>query len=126
MKQQTNRAMFDERGISLVEVLVAIMILAGALGSMVAASGHAARQSFGSRRDLEVSAALQNQMETLRATGYKAISTDTGSVFGYPMKWTVSGTDPKKLVLEVRWTDRRTGAAVRDTLVQYFPALDTL
>ena len=125
MKKQTTRATLDDRGISLIEVLVAIVILGGALGSLAAAGGHAARQVALSRRDLNVSAAMQSQMETLRTAGYKGISGDTAVVAGYWMEWTVSGTDPKKVVLEVRYT-ARAGNAVRDTVVLNFPSLDTL
>ena len=125
MRKQASRATLDNRGISLVEVLVAIIILSGALASLAAAGGHAARQVAGSRRDLNLSAAVQSQMETLRAVGYKGISGDTAVVQGYRMEWTVSGTDPKEVVLEVHWTSRA-GYAVRDTVVLNFPSLDTL
>ena len=125
MSKHASRATLDNRGISLVEVLVAIIILGGALASIAAAGGHAARQVAVSRRDLHVSAAVQGQMETLRAAGYKGISSDTAVVQGYQMAWTVSGTEPKKVVLEVRWTNRA-GTAVRDTVILNFPSLDTL
>ncbi len=125
MRKHASRATLDDRGISLVEVLVAIMILAGALASLGAASGYAARQMFGSRRDLNLSAAVQSQMETLRLAGYKGISSDTAVVQGYRMEWTVSGTDPKEVVLEVRWTNRA-GYTVRDSVVLNLPSLDTL
>ena len=130
MRKHASRATLDDRGISLVEVLVAIIILGGALASIAAAGGHAARQVAGSRRDLNVSAAVQSQMETLRTRGYKGISSgntsaDTAVVNGYWMEWTVSGEDPKEVVLEVHWTNRA-GTAVRDTVILNFPSLDTL
>ncbi len=129
MRNHTTRAKLDRRGTSLVEVIVAIIFLAGVLLSLAAATGLAARQMKHSQRDLNVSAALQTFVETLRSEGYVGIasrsSTGSESVMGYPMTWNVSGTDPKKVVIDIEWLTR-SGQAVRDTVVLNLPALDTL
>ena len=129
MRKHTTRATLDQRGTSLVEVIVAIVFLAGVLLSLAAANGLAARQMWLSRRDLNASAALQTFVETLRSEGYVGIanrsSTGSESVMGYPMTWKVSGTDPKTVVIDIEWTTR-SGQAVRDTVVLNLPALDTL
>lgn len=117
--------MNNERGISLVEVLVTIVILAGALLSLAAASGHAARQLYHSRTDMNYWAAVQATADSISSVGYLNLSNGSATAGGYPMNWSVSGTDPKTVVLRMQRTSR-TGQVIRDSLVMYFPAADTL
>lgn len=117
--------MNDERGISLVEVLVTIVILAGALMSLAAASGHAARQLYHSRTDMNYWAAVQATADSIASVGYDNLANGSATVQGYPMNWSVSGTDPKTLILRTQRTNR-TGDVLQDSLVMYFPAADTL
>jgi Tfp pilus assembly protein PilV len=127
MRQQIQqRRAGAERGISLIEVVAAIVILSVAVLGLAAAGSVASRQMVTGQSDLTVASALQFQTERLVAKGYKNITTDSAVVFGYPVKWTVSGTAPKKAVLEVSravfWPTR----VVRDTLVLLFAPQDTL
>ncbi|NIS01065.1 MAG: hypothetical protein GWN99_08355, partial [Gemmatimonadetes bacterium] len=58
------------------------------------------------------------QVETLVAAGYDSVSTDSGTVQGYSMSWTVSGDDPKQILLVVHRENFR-GQMVSDTVVTY-------
>jgi Tfp pilus assembly protein PilV len=110
---------------TLVEILVAVTILAIGLLAIATAGSVAARQVLTGRKDIGVWSAVQQQVELLMSQGYKNVKTDSATVQGYPLQWTVSGTNPKKLVVEATWaTPAR--ATVRDTLVLYFAAQDTL
>jgi Tfp pilus assembly protein PilV len=114
-----------ERGAALVEVIVAIIILAGVLLSLAAASGHAARQMYFSRREMNVWGALQSQAESLRAVGYQNVTNGSSTVEGYSVAWTVKGTDPKTVTVVLSYKTRE-GAAATKTVELYYPASDTL
>jgi Tfp pilus assembly protein PilV len=114
-----------ERGAALVEIIVAIIILAGVLLSLAAASGHAARQMYYSKREMNVWGALQSQAESLRAAGYTNVKDGSASVEGYAVKWTVAGTDPKTVTVVLSYKTRD-GTAATKSVELYYPASDTL
>ena len=124
MNTETHSPLADRRGVSLVEILVALTILSGTLLSLASAAGLASRQLLSGRTDLNAWAASQSQAEDLMSRDFDTISSGSATVHGYPMTWTVSGTNPKKVLLEVGWTNR-SGRAVTDTLVLYRAQPDT-
>ena len=105
MNTETHSPLADRRGVSLVEILVALTILSGTLLSLASAAGLASRQLLSGRTDLNAWAG-------------------SATVHGYPMTWTVSGTNPKKVLLEMDWTNGR-GLVVTDTVVLYRAEPDT-
>ncbi len=115
----------DERGIALVEIIVAIIILTTVLLSLAAASGHAARQMYLSRRDMEVWSVLESQAESLMAVGYTGVTDGSATVTGYPVSWTVVGTDPKTVTILLTYTTRSGGTGTQSFSIS-FPASDTL
>lgn len=119
------RRLRHERGVSLVEVMVGIVILALALLSLSAASGLAARQLYYSRTDSQWSAAVQQKLEELGSQGFANVSNGSGVVQGYNMTWTVTGTDPKTVKLMVQ-RQTRLGQIVVDTLLMSLVAADSL
>jgi prepilin-type N-terminal cleavage/methylation domain-containing protein len=108
-----------ERGFSLVEVLVAVMVLSVTLLGLSAAGGAAARQVHKGRTDMQAWAAVHQQVEGLKRVGYDCVTDSSAVVQGYPIAWTVSGTNPKQVLLTVDRT-KFSGAAVQDTLLLYF------
>jgi Tfp pilus assembly protein PilV len=115
----------NERGVALVEIMIAIIMLAGVILSLAAASGHAARQIYLSRRDMHLWATLQSQAESLRAVGYQGVSDGSGTVDGHAVAWTVAGTDPKTVTVVLTYETRK-GTSANQTFTVYFPASDTL
>ena len=109
----------DERGVSLVELLVAVMILSVALLGLAAASGAALQQLHIARTDMHHWAAAQQQIEELVRMGYESVATNSSVVQGYPMSWTVSGTNPKKVIFTLERTNL-SYQTVQDTTVLYF------
>ncbi len=109
----------DQRGVSLIEVLVAVIVFALVLLSLAATGGVAARQVYKSRSDMHVWVSLQEQVEILANTGYDALASDSAVTQGYPTHWTVSGTNPKKVVFVLERTNL-SGHAVEDTVILYF------
>ncbi len=112
-------------GFSLVEILVAIIILSGSLLGLVAGTFQAARYLGDGKHQLTTWAAMQTQMEQLASQGYAGVTSGSATVDGHPMSWDVSGVDPKIVVL-VAERRSRFGPAVLDSLVMHFSAADTL
>ncbi len=112
------RSRFDEGGVSLVEVMIGIMILAVALLGLAAAGGVAARQVQSGRQDMSRWAAIQEQFEWIVARGYDNVTDSSSVVQGYPMTWTVTGTDPKKVIL-LMTRENFQGTTVQDTFITY-------
>ncbi|MFQ5689515.1 MAG: prepilin-type N-terminal cleavage/methylation domain-containing protein [Gemmatimonadota bacterium] len=107
-----------ETGFTIIEILVALTILSVAIMSLITASTLATRQMKMSKADTKVWMAVQSELETLTAQGYDNVTAGSATVQGYPMTWTVSGTDPKKVTLIVQRKDWRQ-AVVPDTFVTY-------
>ncbi len=105
-------------GVSLVEILVGVVILAVALLGLAAAGGVAARQVYMGRVDMGRWAALQEQLESLVAQGYDSVETGSANVQGYPMTWEVTGTNPKQVIV-VMQRENFQRQTVYDTLVTY-------
>jgi prepilin-type N-terminal cleavage/methylation domain-containing protein len=105
-------------GVSLVEVLIGIVILSIALLGLAAAGGVAARQVYTGRVDMARWAALQQQLESVIARGYDSVTAGSATVQGYPMSWTVAGTNPKQITLVMTRQDAR-GQLRYDTLVTF-------
>ena len=106
------------------QLQVALTILAGALLSLAGAAALAARHLHSGRTDLNAWAASQSQAENLMALGFDNISSGSATVQGFPMQWSVSGTNPKKVLLEMDWTNGL-GYLVKDTVVLYLAQPDT-
>lgn len=109
----------DERGVSLVEVMIGMVILTSALLGLIGASGLALQTTIRGRQDLQMWAAVQWKADSLVSLGWGNVSSGSDMVQGFPMSWTVSGTDLEQIDLLVDHTSLGTGAARQDTLVLY-------
>ena len=123
--QAVMRQTRNEGGVALVEILVSIIILAAALLSLASASGHAARQIYHSRQELRMWSAVQSQVDSLRAAGFKNLVTGSATVEGYSTSWTVAGDDPKTVTLNIYYADAQGGTQTHSVMLT-FPAADTL
>lgn len=90
----------DERGISLIEVMVSMLILTiGVLGMsmLLYTSGQQLQRAH---RDVQLWSAVHQKMEELSAQGYGSVSAGTDTVHGYPLSWTVTNeSDTDRIVL---------------------------
>ncbi len=118
MIERISRSFGEERGVSLVEILIGVVILAVALVALSAAGGVAARQVYAGRQDMGRWSAMQQQLESLVAPGYDSVSSGSNVVQGYPMTWTVSGTNPKQIMLLME-RENYSGVTVQDTFFTY-------
>ncbi len=107
-----------QAGISLVEVLVAMIIFTVGVLAAVQQMLTARQQARAAELLTEASAAAQYQMETLRSLPYDSVVSASDTVWGFPLTWTVSGTDPKVVLLTVQRPSVLGGVTV-DTFVTY-------
>lgn len=112
-------------GFSLIEVLVSIGVVGILVPSLLAAMGVSAMTLHSSEEKGMWAAAVQSQVEELVGLGYSNISADSATVDGYPMSWSVQGTDPKVVTIAVEKGQLATNSAA-DTIVLIFPASDSL
>ena len=107
-----------EGGISLLEVLIALLIFTiGALAA-VQQSLTARQQARAGEIMTEATAAVQYQMETLRSLPFDSVTSDSDTVWGFLLTWTVSGGDPKVVLLTVE-RPSVLGSVTVDTFVTY-------
>ena len=121
MIDRLRRTLVEQRGVSLVEAMVGVVILAIVLLGLAAAGGVAARQVDLARADMRYWIAIQAQMETLLHTKYDSLETGSATVQSYPVSWTVTETDPKRIELMIEHANyaRQT---VEDTFVMFVQA----
>ena len=107
-----------EAGVSIVEVLIALIVFT--VGALSAAQHTlAARQQARAGEIItESAAAAQYQMETLRSLPHDSLDSGADTVWGFPISWTVSGTAPKVVILVIE-RPSVLGGMVVDTFVTY-------
>jgi prepilin-type N-terminal cleavage/methylation domain-containing protein len=95
-------ARFESRdGFSLVEVTVAITLLAVAMMSLASAAALGLSQMGKARQDLEYSADVQQVTDSLVGVGWSKVSNGSSSIRGRPVSWTVSTLSPNSQRVDV-------------------------
>ena len=110
--------MNSRQGFTLIEVIISVLIMALLVGGLVSSGMVAGNQLRVSQTDMRIWKATNYQMEKLLAQGYANVVSGSDSVQGFSVAWTVTGTNPKKIVLVI---DRRTlmGDVRPDSFVTY-------
>ncbi len=125
MKPLTKRAraeqVRDERGFSLIEVVIGMVILSTALLGLSGAAGLALQTTVRGRQEIQMWAAVQWKADSLISLGWGNVATGSDTVNGYPVAWTVSGTGTnlEQIDLSVDHASLATGAMIRNTLTLY-------
>ena len=107
---------------SLVEVMVAVTLLGVAMLSLGAAAGLGVSQMGSARQDLQYTADVQQQIDSLSSLRWNAVTNGSANVRGRPFVWTVSApTLNSRLVTVVvqRPSQRDPTRIFRDTVVVY-------
>lgn len=110
--------MYNRQGFTMIEVIIAALIMAILMGGLISAGTVAAGQLRLSQTDMQIWEASTHQIEKLMALDYDSVVSGTDSVHGFNVVWTVTGTDPKEIVLVI---DRPTllGEIRPDSFVTY-------
>jgi len=82
--------MTEERGFTIIEVMVAVMILTVGLLALVGTAGLVTRMIGQGQRYTVVSTLANERIETLRSGGCPAIGAGTETRGGYVINWLVS------------------------------------
>ena len=110
--------MSNRQGFTLIEIIMAVLIFSIMMGGLMSAGLVASNQVRVSQTHARVWHAATYQLEKVLAEGYDSLSSGSDTVQGYATAWTVTGTDPKKIVLVI---DRPTllGDIRPDSFVTY-------
>ncbi len=117
--KQPKRIDKDERGLSLVEALIGLVILTVVLLSLAASAGLAIRQTTVGRMDMQLWAAVQWTMDSLVARGAGNVTNGSAVVQGFPMTWTTDLASPELITLEVTYVSVSSRVTLKDTLTMY-------
>ena len=112
----------DRRGMSLVEVMVAVTLLGVAMLSLGAAAGLGVSQMGSARQDLQYMADVQQEIDSLSSLRWNTVTSGSANVRGRPFVWTVTApTANSRLVTVVvqRQSQRDATRIFRDTVVLY-------
>lgn len=85
---------FSERGVSLVEPLVAMVVISFSLLGSVGMFAAAQEGVSGGARSLEAMALVESRMERLRALPYNSLASGNQTVNGTVLTWTVFPDQP--------------------------------
>ena len=109
----------DERGVSIVEIMVGMMMLTMCLFSLASAAGLALRTTIRGREDLQTWAVVQRKADSLMARGGGNIASGADVVQGRAISWVVSGANPERIDLIVDRKQMMDLSIVKDTIVFY-------
>ncbi len=110
----------DTRGISLVEILVALLIFSVAIIGLSSVGLVSTRTLRAGDSYARASIAAQSKLDSLRSAGWAALTdglTGSDNVQGYAVSWSVAGTDPRRVTLVVARSVM--GMIYPDTFVTY-------
>ncbi|MEI8173706.1 MAG: prepilin-type N-terminal cleavage/methylation domain-containing protein [Deltaproteobacteria bacterium] len=114
--------MSGQKGFTLIEVMIAIFLLAVALLGLASVTTSVIKGNSSSQTLTTATTLAKDKMEELKATSFTALSTtgspDYASADGtvqasasgsyYTRTWGVAGTDPKTITVIVTWSFGRT------------------
>jgi prepilin-type N-terminal cleavage/methylation domain-containing protein len=111
-----------ELGFSLVEILVAVTLLAVAMMSLAGAAALGLSQMGKARQDLHYSADVQQVADSLVGLGWNNVTSGTSTIRGRAVSWTVTAISPNSQKVDVVVTRRGQANAsliYSDTLTLY-------
>ena len=88
-------------GFSLVEILVAVTLLAVAMMSLAGAAALGLSQMGKARQDLQYSADVQQIADSLVAVGWNKVASGSSTIRGRPVNWTVTTISPNSQKVDV-------------------------
>lgn len=113
------RRRLNEKGISVVELLVGITLLAVVVVSLAAASLYASRTMTRSRMELEAVEFEQAELERLLAIPYDSLRSDARTTTQGESTWTVVDSITFRQILLVTQYTPAQGISVWDTVAAY-------
>jgi len=112
----------NNRGFSLVEILVAVTLLAVAMMSLAGAAALGLSQMGKARQDLQYSADVQQVADSLVAVGWNKVVSGSSTIRGRAVSWTVTTISPNSQKVDVLVTRRghaQTNLVYSDTVTLF-------
>ena len=109
-------------GFSLVEILVAVTLLAVAMMSLAGAAALGLSQMGKARQDLQYSADVQQIADSLVARGWNKVASGSSTIRGRAVSWTVTTISPNSQKVDVLVTRRgqaQTNLVYSDTVTLF-------
>ena len=104
------------RGFSLVEVMIAMTLMAVTVMSLAGAAALGLTQMGKARQDLQYSADVQQVADSLVSVGWNRVSSGGSTIRGRPVSWTVTTTSPSSQKVDI--LVQRRGQASQTTVYQ--------
>ncbi len=89
------------RGFSLIEVMIAMSLLAVAIMSLAGAATLGLSQMNKARQDLQYSADVQQVADSLVGVGWNHVASGSSTIRGRPVSWTVSTVNPNSQKVDI-------------------------
>jgi len=112
----------SRHGFTLVEVLVAMVLLSVAMMSLAGAAALGLSQLGKARQDLQYAADVQQVTDSLVGAGWNNVSNGSGTVRGRPVNWNVTTLSPNSQRVDVmvfRRGQAQTTLTYTDTVTVY-------
>lgn len=112
----------DRAGFSLVEVMIAMSLLALAMMSLAGAAALGLSQMGRAHQDMQYSSDVQQVADSLIGAGWNRVSSGAGSIRGRSVNWTVSTVNPNSQKIDIvveRRGQHNTSVIYLDTVTVY-------
>jgi len=112
----------DNRGFSLVEILVAVTLLGVVMMSLAGAAALGLSQMGKARQDLQYSADVQQIADSLVSKGWNKVTSGSSTIRGRAVAWTVTTMNPNSEKVDLVVTRRGQADPTRvfsDTVTLY-------
>jgi Tfp pilus assembly protein PilV len=119
MRKNSRRSRLDERGISVVELLVGVVLLAVVVLSLAASGLYSSRALARSRIELEATEFLQSELEQLLAVPYDSLTDGSRESSAGTSKWEVVDRYTHRRILLVTHYAPTEAVSVWDTVVAF-------
>ena len=106
----------NRKGFSLVEVMIAMTLMAVAMMTLASAAALGLTQMSKARQDLQYSADVQQVADSLVGAGWNRVSSGSSSIRGRPVAWTVTTMNPASQRVDI--IVERRGHASQTTVYQ--------
>ena len=106
----------NRKGFSLVEVMIAMTLMAVAMMTLASAAALGLTQMSKARQDLQYSADVQQVADSLVGAGWNRVSSGSSSIRGRAVAWTVTTMNPGSQRVDI--IVQRRGLASQTTIYQ--------
>jgi len=105
----------DERGLTLVELMVVVVFLAVGILTLTLVQTHSFRDVYGTGLHTRALDIAQLQLETARSAGFTLAQSDSGVTGGFTWRCDVDSVDValRRVTATVSWTDKGATRSVR-------------